>query len=105
MTPAGTTANGALSFPPGFTWGAATAAYQIEGAVNADGRGLSIWDTFSRVPGKIRRGDTGDVARLLPPLSRGRRAHVLARTPGVPVLYLLAPHSACRVGTGEPEGP
>src|SRR5215469_4546145 len=62
MTTAGTTANGALSFPPGFTWGAATAAYQIEGAVNADGRGLSIWDTFSRVPGKIRRGDTGDVA-------------------------------------------
>jgi beta-glucosidase len=62
MTPAGTTANGALSFPPGFTWGAATAAYQIEGAVNADGRGVSIWDTFSRVPGKIRRGDTGDIA-------------------------------------------
>jgi beta-glucosidase len=62
MTQAGTTANGALSFPPGFTWGAATAAYQIEGAVTADGRGPSIWDTFSRVPGKIRRGDTGDVA-------------------------------------------
>jgi beta-glucosidase len=62
MTAAGTTANGALSFPPGFTWGAATAAYQIEGAVSADGRGLSIWDTFSQVPGKIRRGDTGDVA-------------------------------------------
>jgi beta-glucosidase len=62
MTAAGTSANGALSFPPGFTWGAATAAYQIEGAVTADGRGLSIWDTFSRMPGKIRRGDTGDIA-------------------------------------------
>jgi len=62
MTAAGTTANGALSFPPGFTWGTATAAYQIEGAADADGRGLSIWDTFSRMPGKIRRGDTGDVA-------------------------------------------
>ncbi len=62
MTAAGTSSNGALSFPPGFTWGAATAAYQIEGAANADGRGLSIWDTFSRVPGKVRRGDTGDVA-------------------------------------------
>jgi beta-glucosidase len=62
MTAAGTSSNGALSFPPGFTWGAATAAYQIEGAANVDGRGLSIWDTFSRVPGKIRRGDTGDVA-------------------------------------------
>src|SRR6202451_4242298 len=62
MTAAGTTGNGALSFPPGFTWGAATAAYQIEGAAHADGRGQSIWDTFSRAPGKVRRGDTGDVA-------------------------------------------
>jgi beta-glucosidase len=62
MTVAGTSSNGALSFPEGFTWGAATAAYQIEGAVSADGRGVSIWDTFSRVPGKVRRGDTGDVA-------------------------------------------
>jgi len=62
MTAAGTGSNGALSFPEGFSWGAATAAYQIEGAVTADGRGLSIWDTFSRVPGKIRRGDTGDIA-------------------------------------------
>jgi beta-glucosidase len=52
----------ALSFPPGFTWGAATAAYQIEGAVAADGRGLSIWDTFSRKPGNVARGDTGDIA-------------------------------------------
>jgi beta-glucosidase len=62
MTAAGTSSNGALSFPEGFVWGAATAAYQIEGAVTADGRGMSIWDTFSRVPGKIRRGDTGDIA-------------------------------------------
>src|ERR1700747_2504843 len=62
MTAAGTGSNGALSFPEGFSWGAATAAYQIEGAVTADGRGMSIWDTFSRVPGKIRRGDTGDIA-------------------------------------------
>jgi len=62
MTAAGTASNGALSFPEGFSWGAATAAYQIEGAVTADGRGMSIWDTFSRVPGKIRRGDTGDIA-------------------------------------------
>ena len=62
MTAAGTSSNGALSFPEGFSWGAATAAYQIEGAATADGRGLSIWDTFSRVPGKVRRGDTGDIA-------------------------------------------
>ncbi len=62
MTAAGTGSNGSLSFPEGFSWGAATAAYQIEGAVAADGRGVSIWDTFSRVPGKVRRGDTGDIA-------------------------------------------
>src|ERR687895_2027007 len=49
-------------FPPGFAWGAATAAYQIEGAVDADGRGPSIWDTFSHTPGRVRNGDTGDVA-------------------------------------------
>jgi beta-glucosidase len=62
MTVAGTGSNGALSFPEGFSWGAATAAYQIEGATTADGRGVSIWDTFSHLPGKVRRGDTGDIA-------------------------------------------
>lgn len=50
------------SFPPGFVWGAATAAYQIEGAVAEDGRGPSIWDIFSHAPGRVRNGDTGDVA-------------------------------------------
>jgi len=49
-------------FPPGFLWGAATAAYQIEGAVAEDGRSRSIWDTFTRVPGAVVGGDTGDVA-------------------------------------------
>jgi beta-glucosidase len=49
-------------FPEGFLWGTATASYQIEGAVDEDGRGKSIWDTFSHTPGKIYRGDTGDVA-------------------------------------------
>jgi beta-glucosidase len=51
-----------LRFPEGFTWGAATAAYQIEGAVTEDGRGPSVWDTFSHTPGKVRGGDTGDIA-------------------------------------------
>jgi beta-glucosidase len=51
-----------LSFPAGFLWGAATAAYQIEGGATADGRGPSIWDTFSHTPGKVVGGDTGDVA-------------------------------------------
>ncbi len=50
------------AFPLGFTWGVATAAYQIEGAVAEDGRGESIWDTFCRQPGVIRDGQTGDVA-------------------------------------------
>ncbi len=55
-------ANGLLSFPAGFTWGSASAAYQIEGAAAADGRGPSIWDTFSHAPGHVRGGDTGDIA-------------------------------------------
>ena len=50
------------SFPENFWWGSATASYQVEGAVNEDGRGISIWDTFSHQPGKISNGDTGDVA-------------------------------------------
>ena len=49
-------------FPPDFVWGAATASYQIEGAVHADGRGESVWDRFSATPGNVRGGDTGDVA-------------------------------------------
>jgi beta-glucosidase len=49
-------------FPPKFVWGAATAAYQIEGAARDDGRGESIWDRFSHAPGRVRNGDTGDVA-------------------------------------------
>jgi beta-glucosidase len=50
------------TFPAGFVWGAATAAYQIEGAAATDGRGPSVWDTFSHTPGKVRGGDTGDIA-------------------------------------------
>jgi beta-glucosidase len=51
-----------IAFPKNFFWGAATAAYQIEGARNEDGKGESIWDRFVRIPGKIKNGDTGDVA-------------------------------------------
>ncbi|GGV73553.1 MULTISPECIES: GH1 family beta-glucosidase [Streptomyces] len=59
-TTARTAADG--SFPPDFVWGAATAAYQVEGAAGEDGRTPSIWDTFSHTPGKTLNGDTGDVA-------------------------------------------
>ncbi len=50
------------TFPKDFIWGAATAAYQIEGAALEDGRGESIWDRFSRIPGTVLNGDNGDVA-------------------------------------------
>jgi beta-glucosidase len=50
------------AFPADFVWGASTSSYQIEGAVDDDGRGKSIWDVFSRTPGRVKNGDTGDVA-------------------------------------------
>ena len=50
------------TFPAGFLWGSATASYQVEGAFNEDGRTPSIWDTFSKMPGKTVDGATGDVA-------------------------------------------
>jgi beta-glucosidase len=51
-----------LVFPQDFVWGASTSSYQIEGAVDADGRGQSIWDVFSHAPGRVKGGDNGDVA-------------------------------------------
>jgi beta-glucosidase len=50
------------TFPPGFVWGTATSAYQVEGAPDADGKGPSIWDTFTTQPGRVRDGGTGLVA-------------------------------------------
>ena len=50
------------AFPPGFLWGAATSAYQIEGSPLADGAGLSNWHRFAHTPGRVRGGDTGDIA-------------------------------------------
>ena len=52
----------ARRFPDGFLWGTATASYQVEGAADEDARGVSIWDTFCRTPGKVVHGHTGDVA-------------------------------------------
>jgi beta-glucosidase len=54
--------NESLRFPDGFAWGTAAASYQVEGATTEDGRGPSIWDTFTHTPGRIADGSTGDVA-------------------------------------------
>jgi beta-glucosidase len=60
--PAPTAAAGPLQFPKGFRWGAATSAYQVEGATGEDGRGTSIWDKFAKLPGKVHNADSGAVA-------------------------------------------
>ncbi len=51
-----------MTFPKDFLWGAATASYQIEGSRTEDGRGECIWQRFSHTPGKVKNGDTGDIA-------------------------------------------
>ncbi|PZQ87624.1 MAG: beta-glucosidase [Leifsonia xyli] len=60
--PAGSPVPELTAFPADFSWGVATAAYQIEGAAQEGGRGPSIWDTFAHTPGRVHRGDTGDTA-------------------------------------------
>lgn len=60
-------------FPKEFVWGAASASYQIEGGVHEGGRGPSIWDTFSHIPGKVARDENGDVAALKAMGLRGYR--------------------------------
>lgn len=51
-----------MGFPADFLWGAATAAYQVEGAHDVDGKGLSIWDVYAHQPGTTYQGSNGDVA-------------------------------------------
>ena len=91
-------------FPPGFLWGVATSAYQIEGGVDLDGRGPSIWDTFCATPGRVRGGDDGRVAAD----HRRRMADdvaLLGRTGRrrLPVLHRLAPGAARRAGRRQRE--
>src|SRR5579875_68813 len=54
--------SGDFVFPADFLWGAATASYQVEGATREDGRGVSIWDQFTAIPGNVQRGENGDIA-------------------------------------------
>jgi beta-glucosidase len=58
----GNAAKGDGTFPADFVWGASTSSYQIEGAVDEDGRGKSIWDVYSQTRGRVKNGDTGDIA-------------------------------------------
>jgi beta-glucosidase len=77
------------SFAPGFLFGAATAAYQIEGAAFEDGRTASIWDAFSRVPGAVIAADNGDVACDHYHRSRRCRPHEGPRPRHLPLLGLV----------------
>ncbi len=72
------------ALPADFTWGVATAAYQIEGAVAEDGRSPSIWDTFSHTPGKVAGGDTGDIACDHYPAPRPGPSRSPSPAPGTP---------------------
>ena len=86
-------------FPADFVWGASTSSYQIEGAVDADGRGKSIWDVFSHTPGKVKSGDTGDVAcDHYHRFAEDVRNAVARRFQSLPVFGGVAAHPAGRFG-------
>jgi beta-glucosidase len=91
-----------VNFPKNFSWGAASAAYQVEGAWNEDGKGPSIWDTFVRQPGRIFSGQTGDVA--CDHYHRWREDVALMRNLGLRAYRLSVAWSRVQpAGTGRPE--
>src|SRR5712691_6690327 len=91
----------AASFPSGFVWGTATSAYQIEGAVDEDGRGRSIWDTFAHTPGKI--GDHSNADRANDHYHRYRQDVRLIKDLGVKAYrFSIAWPRVFPEGTGAP---
>ena len=92
-----------MTVPNEFVWGAATAAFQIEGATTADGRGESIWDRFAATDGQGRpRRHRRPGLRALLPLAGRPRPDALARARGLPLLDRLAPDPARRPRAGQP---
>ena len=89
----------------GFLWGAATAAYQVEGAAFEDGKGQSMWDIFTHTPGRTLHGDTGDVAADHYHLYPEDIVLMGADEPQrLPVFHFMAPGLPRRCGTNEPKG-
>lgn len=97
--------NPPLQFPDGFKWGVATSAYQIEGAVTADGRGRSIWDTFCARPGTIADGSSGAVACDHYHRWESDLDLIQPRDRLLPVLHSLAPRASGWPRAGKPAGP
>ena len=93
-------------FPADFSWGTATASYQVEGAWQEDGKGESIWDRFAHTEGTHpQRRHRRRRLRPVPPLQGRRRAHEAARHARLPLQHRLVARLPGRQGRGQPEGP
>jgi beta-glucosidase len=90
-------------FPEGFKWGVATSAYQIEGAWNEDGKGLSIWDTFAHAPGTIQNNRNGDVGNEH--YHRYKEDVALMKDIGATAYGFRSPGAFHDPGDGEIQGP
>ena len=95
-----------MSFPKEFLWGVATSSYQIEGAAGEGGKGASVWDRFSKVPGRIADGSTGERACDHFHLFREDVALMAdLGHPLLPLFPLLAPPAARRTRAAQPRRP